>query len=89
MTDPEAALGQLVQEALAAELGAEYATADPLIRPSSFADFQSNAPLSLGKRLSRSGPEVAGPIADRLNGADAIAKAEVSGPGFINITLSD
>src|SRR5580692_11966946 len=89
MTDPEAALGRLVQQALAAELGAEFETADPLIRPSSFADFQSNAPLSLGKRLGRSPQELAGPVADRLNASDAVAKAEVSGPGFINITLSD
>jgi arginyl-tRNA synthetase len=89
MTDPEAALGRLVQDALAAELGAEYGTADPLIRPSSFADYQSNAPLSLGKRLGRAPRDVAGPVADRLNAADAVAKAEVSGPGFINIRLSD
>ncbi len=40
MTDPEAALGLLVQQALADQLGAEFATADPLIRPSSFADYQ-------------------------------------------------
>jgi arginyl-tRNA synthetase len=89
MTDPEAALGWLVQEALAAELGGQYATADPLIRPSSFADFQSNAPLSLGKRLGRPPRDIASPVADRLNAAEAVAKAEVSGPGFINITLSD
>ncbi len=89
MTDPEAALGRLVLDALAAELGAEYGTADPLIRPSSFADYQSNAPLSLGKRLGRAPRDVAGPVADRLNAADAVAKAEVSGPGFINIRLSD
>src|SRR3984957_15860552 len=89
MTDPEAALGTLVQDALAAELGAEYGTADPLIRPSSFADYQSNAPLSLGKRLGRAPRDVAAPVADRLNAADAVAKAEVSGPGFINIRLSD
>src|ERR1700678_3710665 len=89
MTDPESALGELVQQALAADLGAEYGTADPLIRPSSFPDFQSHAPLSLGKRLGRSPRDIAGPVADRLNAADAVAKAEVSGPGFINITLSD
>jgi arginyl-tRNA synthetase len=89
MTDPETALGELVQQALAAELGAEFETADPLIRPSSFADFQSNAPLSLGKRLGRSPQELAGPVADRLNASSSVVKAEVSGPGFINITLSD
>jgi len=89
MTDPEAALGALVQQALAAELGAEYASADPLIRPSGFADFQSNVAMSLSKRLGRAPREVAGPVADRLRSAPAVANAEVSGPGFINITLAD
>jgi arginyl-tRNA synthetase len=89
MNDPEAALGALVQQALADELGAEYAAADPLIRPSGFADFQSNVAMSLSKRLGRAPRDVAAPVADRLTAAPAVAKAEVSGPGFINITLAD
>lgn len=103
MTDPEAALGSLVQQALAAEFGAEYASTDPLIRPSGFADFQANAAMSLSKPLRRSPRDIAGDIADRLTSAPtvaaagaaavgaakAVAKAEVSGPGFINITLAD
>jgi arginyl-tRNA synthetase len=89
MNDPEAALGALVQQALAAELGAEYAGADPLIRPSGFADFQSNVAMSLSKRLGRAPRDVAAPVADRLTAAPAVAKAEVSGPGFINIALAD
>jgi arginyl-tRNA synthetase len=89
MADPEAALASLVQDALAGEFGAEYATADPLIRPSAFADFQANAAMSLSKRLGRSPRDIAGPVADRLNAAPAVAQAEVSGPGFINITLAD
>ena len=89
MTDPEAALGALVQRALAAELGAEYAAADPLIRPSGFADYQSNVAMSLARQLGRAPRDVAGLVAARLASADAVASAEVSGPGFINITLSD
>src|SRR5215475_1646841 len=89
MTDPEAALGQLVGQALAAELGAEYADADPLIRPSGFADYQSNAAMSLGKRLGKPPREVAGLILAGLTGAAAVETAEVSGPGFINLTLRD
>ncbi len=103
MTDPEAALGSLVQQALAAEFGAEYAGTDPLIRPSGFADFQANVAMSLSKPLRRSPRDIAGDIADRLTSAPtvaaagaaavgaakAVAKAEVSGPGFINITLAD
>jgi arginyl-tRNA synthetase len=89
MTDPEAALGALVQQALADEFGAEHSTADPLIRPSAFADFQSNVAMSLSKRLGRAPRDVAAPVAGRLTEAPAVAMAEVSGPGFINITLAD
>ena len=89
MTDPEAALGALAQQALAEEFGAEYASADPLIRPSAFADFQSNVAMSLSKRLGRVPRDVATPVAARLAAAPAVAMAEVSGPGFINIALSD
>ncbi len=89
MTDPEAALGSLVQDALAAEFGAEYETADPLIRPSGFADYQSNAAMSLSKNLGRAPRDIAGPVAARLDGTHAVAAAEVSGPGFINLTLRD
>jgi len=89
MTDPEAALGVLVQQALAAELGAEFAAADPLIRPSAFADYQSNVAMSLARQVGRAPRDVAAPVAARLAAADAVANAEVSGPGFINITLSD
>jgi arginyl-tRNA synthetase len=89
MTDPEAALGQLVRHALAAELGTAYADADPLIRPSGFADYQSNAAMALAKRVGRSPRAIAGPVADRLAASAAVAKAEVSGPGFVNIVLAD
>jgi len=89
MTDPEAALGQIVRDALAAELGAAYADADPLIRPSGFADYQSNAAMALAKHVGRSPRAIAGPVADRLSASAAVAKAEVSGAGFINITLAD
>ena len=89
MNDPEAALGRLVQQALADQLGAEFATADPLIRPSGFADYQCNAAMSLAKRLGKPPREVAELIAKGLDGAPAVEAAEVSGPGFINITLRD
>jgi arginyl-tRNA synthetase len=89
MIDPEAALGSLVQRALASQLGAEYADADPLIRPSGFADYQCNAAMSLGKRVNRPPREVAELIVAALAGAPEIETAEVSGPGFINLTLRD
>jgi arginyl-tRNA synthetase len=99
VTDPEQILAQLVQDALAAELGEQYANSDPLIRSSQFADYQSNVALPLAKALGCSPREIAAAIATRLasasadgstqDGASVIATAEVSGPGFVNITLRD
>ncbi|MFD0885527.1 arginine--tRNA ligase [Streptosporangium algeriense] len=87
MTDPQLVLTERVQQALGAAFGAEYTDADPLIRPSQFADYQANVAMSLSKRLRRAPREVAQEIADRL--ADFPGTVEVSGPGFLNITLSD
>ncbi|MEU1734228.1 arginine--tRNA ligase [Streptosporangium sp. NPDC020145] len=87
MTDPQLVLTERVQQALGAAFGAEYTDADPLIRPSQFADYQANVAMSLSKRLRRAPREVAQEIADRLT--DFPGTVEVSGPGFLNITLSD
>jgi arginyl-tRNA synthetase len=90
MTDPQQALAQLITSALADAFGPEYAGADPVIRPSQFADYQSNVALSLGKRqLGRDPRDVAAELAARLARSDVLARAEVSGPGFINLTLRD
>ncbi len=88
MADPQAALAAQVGAALAAEFGPEYADADPVIRPSAFADFQSNVALPLGKRLGLPPRDVAVRLAGHLAGSPVIDHAEVSGPGFVNITLS-
>jgi arginyl-tRNA synthetase len=45
--------------------------------------------MALARGLGRSPREVAAPVAERLAAADPVASAEVSGPGFINITLAD
>jgi arginyl-tRNA synthetase len=89
MTDPQQALTQLMAAALAAAFGPDYAGADPLVRPSQFADYQSNAALPLAKRLNRPPREVAAELAGHLSASDLIEQAEVSGPGFINLTLRD
>jgi arginyl-tRNA synthetase len=89
MTDPQQVLAARVQDALGAAFGDDYASADPVIRPSQFADYQSNAALSLAKRLKRKPRDVADEILARLDVADICERApEVSGPGFINLTLS-
>lgn len=89
MADPEEVLARLVGDALGAALGPEYAGTDPLIRPSQFADFQANVALSLGKRAGRPPREIAAELASQLATAGILGNVEVSGPGFINLTLSD
>jgi len=89
MADPQQVLAQRVRLALAAAFGPEHADDDPVIRPSQFADYQSNAALPLGKRLGRPPREVATELAGRLDVADVCLPPEVSGPGFINLTLRD
>ncbi|MDX3110638.1 arginine--tRNA ligase [Nonomuraea angiospora] len=87
MTDPQIVLTERVQQALARAFGQEHADADPLIRPSQFADFQANVAMSLAKRLRRAPREVAEAIRTELS--DFPGTIEVSGPGFLNITLDD
>src|ERR1700759_3146223 len=89
MADPQQVLAQRVHDAIVASFGPDYGDADPLIRPSSFADFQANVALPLGERLRRPPREVAAELAARLDVADICAEPEVSGPGFINLTLRD
>lgn len=89
MPDLQAALTTQVSAALTAEFGADYADTDPLIRPSAFADFQANVALALARKLGQQPREVASRIAIRLAAAPMFERAEVSGPGFINLTLSD
>ena len=87
MADPQLVLGARVRAALGAAYGAGDADADPVIRPSSFADFQSNAALPLAKRLGRAPRDIAAEIVRQLDVDDVSEPPLVSGPGFINFKL--
>ncbi len=89
MADPQEILAQRVQSALGTAFGAELAGTDPVIRPSQFADYQANVALPLAKRLGRKPRDVAGEIVDHLDVTDVCRDVEVSGPGFVNLTLRD
>ena len=67
----------------------ELAGADPLVRRSDRADFQSNVALATAKRVKARPAELAAELADALRGVDGIADVEVSGPGFLNITVDE
>jgi arginyl-tRNA synthetase len=87
MADPQQVLGARVRDALAAAYGPDFADADPLIRPSSFGDLQSNAALPLAKQLGRPPRDIAAEIVGHLDVGDICEPPTVSGPGFINLTL--
>ncbi len=89
MADPQQVLGARVRDALVAAYGAGYADADPLIRPSAFADAQSNVALPLAKRLGKAPRDIAAEIVSHLDVADVAEPPTVSGPGFVNFTLKD
>ncbi|MEU9428908.1 arginine--tRNA ligase [Streptomyces sp. NPDC048342] len=66
------------------------ADVDPLLRRSDRADYQANGILALAKKAKANPRELATQVVSRITtGADLIQDVEVSGPGFLNITLSD
>ncbi|MFD7922945.1 arginine--tRNA ligase [Streptomyces sp. NPDC059740] len=83
-----ATVNQCLADALAAALP-EAAGGDPLLRRSDRADFQANGMLALAKKLGGNPRELAAKVVDALPAGDVIAQVEVSGPGFLNITLTD
>ena len=69
----------------------ELAGADPVVRRSEHADFQSNAALALAKRARTRPTEVADAVSEALRAGTGtpVAEVTVSGPGFLNLTLAD
>ncbi|MEU0472917.1 arginine--tRNA ligase [Streptomyces olivaceus] len=86
-------LSDSVQQQLASALTAtrpEAAGADPLLRRSDRADYQANGILALAKRAKENPRELAAEVVARITTGDELIKdVEVSGPGFLNITLGD
>ena len=92
MPDPALTLVPLLQGAIGAALGDEYRDSDPVLRRSTqdrFGDYQANAAMALGKTAGRPPREVAEAIVSHLETDGVLARAEVAGPGFVNLTLDD
>src|SRR5271163_3466129 len=62
--------------------------ADPVLRASDRADFQANGAIPLAKTLGRTPRDVAADVVAAASLDDVCASVEISGPGFINLTLS-
>ncbi|MDQ4103079.1 MAG: arginine--tRNA ligase [Actinomycetota bacterium] len=82
----EAAVSSVIDRVLP-----ELAGADPVVRRSEHADFQSNAVLALAKRARIRPAELAAVVSEalRANTSTPVAEVTVSGPGFLNLTLAD
>ncbi|MET8248867.1 arginine--tRNA ligase [Streptomyces sp. NPDC005202] len=88
VTSLTASVHQRLASALSATLP-EAADADPLLRRSDRADFQANGILALAKKAKANPRELATQVVSHVVTGDVIKDVEVSGPGFLNITVTD
>jgi len=88
--DLEQELGRRVAAAVGSAFDVEITADEALIRPTTPerpADYQSNAAMSLARRLGRPSPEVGAAVVEHLDLGDMIESARAEGPGFVNLTL--
>ncbi|MFE0922523.1 arginine--tRNA ligase [Streptomyces nigra] len=88
VTPLSASVEQQLTSALSATLP-EATDVDPLLRRSDRADYQANGILALAKKTRSNPRELATQVVAGLTTGDVIKDVEVSGPGFLNITLAD
>ncbi|MFJ1649102.1 arginine--tRNA ligase [Streptomyces sp. NPDC088258] len=88
VTSLASTVDQRIADALSAALP-EAGSASPLLRRSDRADFQANGILALAKQLKGNPRELATRVVAELTAPGLIEDVEVSGPGFLNITLTD
>ncbi|MFJ9179126.1 arginine--tRNA ligase [Streptomyces sp. NPDC102360] len=67
----------------------EAGGADPLLRRSDRADYQANGILALAKKAKANPRELATQVVEKITNGELIADVEVSGPGFLNVTVTD
>jgi arginyl-tRNA synthetase len=81
---------RVVLERLRAAFDSVSPGADPVLRASDRADFQANGALALARQIGRPPREVAQEVVSAAGDlGDLCSSIEISGPGFINLTLSD
>ncbi|MFI6699152.1 arginine--tRNA ligase [Streptomyces sp. NPDC050509] len=88
VTSLASTVDQRIADALSAALP-EAGSADPLLRRSDRADYQANGILALAKKLKGNPRELAAQVVSALTAPGLIEEIEVSGPGFLNITVAD
>ncbi|MEU0210836.1 arginine--tRNA ligase [Streptomyces canus] len=88
---PVTSLSDSVNQQLGSAISATLpeASADPLLRRSDRADFQANGILALAKKAKANPRELATQVVSQIVTGDVIKDVEVSGPGFLNVTITD
>lgn len=84
-------LSSSLQIAVVDAFGDDFVGVDPMLNPAGnpkFGDYQANLAMKLGKQLGKPPRAVAEAVVDKLEVGGLIAKAEIAGPGFINLHLS-
>ena len=78
-----------VLRAMREVLPPDFTRIDPLVRPSERADFQANGLLALAKATGSEARDLAARVAETIAPDDVIARCEPSGPGFLNLWITD
>ncbi|MEU0942573.1 arginine--tRNA ligase [Streptomyces canus] len=88
---PVTSLSDSVNQQLGSAISATLpeASADPLLRRSDRADFQANGILALAKKAKANPRDLATQVVSQIVTGDVIKDVEVSGPGFLNVTITD
>jgi len=89
MAAPNSFLSPRISAAIVEAFGSDFRGTDPVLRSSQFADVQVSAALALAKRVGEAPRDVAAKILTHLDLEGVCAKVEVSGPGFLNLTLDN
>ncbi|GAA4714948.1 arginine--tRNA ligase [Phytohabitans rumicis] len=85
-----ATLEKLLHDRLASAFEAVAGVpADPSVRRSQHADFQADGALALARQLGRKPRDIAADVVQQARLDDLCASVEISGPGFINLTVAN
>ncbi len=91
-TDVQQTIKELLQHGFGSVLELPWNDIDPIVRRTlspELGDFQANGAMALGKKCGQNPRELAERVVENIDFGELVESAEVAGPGFINIRLTD
>ncbi len=91
-SNPQQAIKESLQHGFGAVLELPWDEIDPVVRKSQNpdqGDFQANGAMAMGKRLGHNPRELAEKVLEQTQFGSMVETAQVAGPGFINIRLTN